>query len=72
MRYLATVVVNCFLAFGEILQMRTRLHVLSGGVARVSRLLAATAAAQEMHESIEEGNIDAQPLPGAPPSIRAS
>jgi hypothetical protein len=65
MRYLATVVANCFVAFGEILQMHTRLYQLSGGVMRVAQLIAATSAASQLQASIAERNILAAPLTGA-------
>jgi hypothetical protein len=65
MRYLATVVANCFLAFGEILQMRSRLHQLSGGVSRVAHLITATAAAEALQADIAIHNISAMPVAGA-------
>ena len=65
MRYLATVVANCFLAFGEILQMHSRLHQLSGGVSRVAQLLAAADATAALQQDIGENNICAAPLDGA-------
>ncbi|KAL3156583.1 hypothetical protein ABBQ38_000874 [Trebouxia sp. C0009 RCD-2024] len=39
MRYLASVVSNCFTAFGELLALNKRFAELSGGVARVSEML---------------------------------
>ena len=39
MRYLASVVTQCFTAFGEILGLQKRVAELSGGVTRVSELL---------------------------------
>lgn len=65
MRYLATVVANCFVAFGEILQMHSRLYQLSGGVTRVSQLITATSAAAELQASIAERNIADAPIEGA-------
>lgn len=49
MRYLASVVTQCFTAFGELLGMQKRFAELSGGVTRVSELggTLRTAAAQE-------------------------
>ena len=71
MRYLATVVANCFLAFGEILQMHSRLHQLSGGVSRVAQLLAAADAAAALQQDIAEHNIRAAPLDGALAVLRS-
>ncbi len=49
MRYLASVVTQCFTAFGELLGMQKRFAELSGGVTRVSELRGTlrAAAAQE-------------------------
>ena len=49
MRYLASVVTQCFTAFGELLGMQKRFAELSGGVTRVSELSGTlrAAAAQE-------------------------
>ena len=49
MRYLASVVTQCFTAFGELLGMQKRFAELSGGVTRVSELggTLRAAAAQE-------------------------
>lgn len=57
MRYLATIVANCFLAFGEILQMNTRVHELSAGVARVAQLLCTTEAAEGLQRELTATNI---------------
>ena len=49
MRYLASVVTQCFTAFGELLGMHKRLAQLSGGITRVSEMMDTmrTAAEQE-------------------------
>ena len=49
MRYLASVVTQCFTAFGELLGMQKRFAELSGGVTRVSEMTGTlrAAAAQE-------------------------
>lgn len=57
MRYLATIVSNCFLAFGEILQMQTRVRELSAGVSRVSQLLATAEAAEDLQRDCTASNI---------------
>jgi hypothetical protein len=70
MRYLATIVSNCFLAFGEILQMHTRVRELSAGVARVSQLLATAEAAEDLQREITASNIDGSVhSPGTPCSL---
>ena len=38
MRYLASIVTNTFIAFGEVLSLHKRLVEMSGGVARVAQL----------------------------------
>lgn len=66
MRYLATIVANCFLAFGEILQMNTRVHELSAGVARVAQLLCTTEAAEGLQRELTTTNISGCCASGAP------
>ena len=65
MRYLATVVANCFTAFGDILQLQSRLFELSGGVARVSELLDAAHAADALQQSVVAGNVSPEGIVGA-------
>lgn len=69
MRYLATIVANCFLAFGEILQMNTRVQELSAGVARVAQLLHTTEAAEGLQQQLTATNISGCCSSGAPPSL---
>ena len=57
MRYLATIVANCFLAFGEILQMNTRVQELSAGVARVAQVLHTTEVAEGLQRELTATNI---------------
>jgi hypothetical protein len=72
MRYLATVVAQCFTAFGDILQLYTSFFELSGGVARVSHLIKASRAALELQQSIALTNISDTPLAGALQSLAFS
>ena len=69
MRYLATIVSNCFLAFGEILQMQTRVRELSAAVSRVSQLLATAEAAECLQRDCTASNVAGAALPDgtAPP-----
>jgi hypothetical protein len=63
MRYLATIVSNCFLAFGEILQMQTRVKELSAAVSRVAQLLATAEAAEDLQRECTASNITGVALP---------
>lgn len=47
MRYLASVVTQCFSAFGELLGMHKRLAQLSGGITRVSEMVDTMRAAEQ-------------------------
>lgn len=71
MRYLATIVANCFLAFGEILQMNTRVQELSAGVARVAQLLHTTEAAEDLQQNLTATNISGCCSSGAQPPTSA-
>lgn len=63
MRYLATIVSNCFLAFGEILQMQTRVRELSAAVSRVSQLLSTAEAAEDLQRDCTASNVAGAALP---------
>ena len=52
MRYLASVVTQCFTASGELLGMHKRLAELSGGVTRVSEMMGAMKAAAQQEAAI--------------------
>jgi hypothetical protein len=65
MRYLATIVGNCFQAFGEVLQMNTRLAELSAGVTRVSQLLASVESCEGLQREISSAAISGDCISGA-------
>lgn len=67
MRYLATVVANCFLAFGEILAMHTRLAELTGGVSRVADLISVVTSAQTLQRDIALHNVTSSTTPRMSP-----
>lgn len=59
MRYLASVVTQCFTAFGELLGMQKRLAELSGGVGRVGEMMDAMAAAAAQEAAIRSSVTEA-------------
>ena len=63
MRYLASVVTQCFTAFGELLGMHKRLAELSGGITRVSEMMdtMSTAAEQEATLRLADAPCSAPP-----------
>lgn len=63
MRYLATIVSNCFLAFGEILQLQTRVRELSAAVARVSQVLLTAEASEDLQRECTAASISGAALP---------
>jgi len=75
MRYLASVVTQCFTAFGELLGMQKRFAELSGGVTRVSELggtLRAAAAQEATIRTIAAADDITRVLPGFVPMLGLS
>ncbi|EIE25187.1 hypothetical protein COCSUDRAFT_65142 [Coccomyxa subellipsoidea C-169] len=62
MRYLASVVTQCFTAFGELLALNKRFAELSGGITRVSEMLEVVQKADRLHvEENLERSMSASP-----------
>jgi ABC-type uncharacterized transport system fused permease/ATPase subunit len=65
MRYLASVVTQCFSAFGEILGLSKRVAELSGGVGRVSELIEVLKEAQDREKKAAAARIAAAAAEGS-------
>ena len=63
MRYLATIVSNCFLAFGDLLRLQTRVRELSAAVARVSQVLLTVEASEDLQRECTAASISGAVLP---------
>ena len=63
MRYLASVVTQCFTAFGELLGMHKRLAELSGGITRVSEMMDTMRTAAEQEATLRLTDTASSALP---------